>query len=81
MALAHLDDRGEVGDVAAHAEDAVDDYEAGLVLIQAAEDRVQMPGVVVTEAQHLTLRQPAGVVDAGVIRFVDDSHGAAVHQG
>ena len=78
--VADLDDAGQVRDITAHAEHAVNDDEAGLILAYPPEDRIEMPRAVVIEAHHLTLCQSAAVVNAGVIRFIDDSDRAAADE-
>ncbi len=81
VALADVDNRGQLGDVAAHAVDAVDDDEGCLALGHAPQGLLQVVGLVVAEAVDLAVGELGAVVDAGVVAFVDDGRGVAIDQG
>jgi hypothetical protein len=74
VAAADISYRWKVRNIAAHAEYAIDDHEAGLLLTHLPQYGVQMFGVVVVKTQHLTVRQLTAVIDARVIRLVDNGH-------
>src|SRR5437879_1038268 len=65
---ASFDDARQIGDIAAHAVDAVDDYEAAFPARDPLEDGVQVAGVVVLKTYGLSVGELGAVVDAGVVR-------------
>src|SRR5438128_1126551 len=77
IALAELDDAGQVADVALHREDAVDDYEhAAAIVCGALQHLLQLVHAVVAEGPQLGAGEAAAVEDRGVVAGVDD-HGVA----
>ena len=75
--LAQLDDPRQVGDVALHREDAVDDDEdAAAVVARALEHLLELVEAAVAERAQLRARQQAAVEDRGVVAGVGD-HGVA----
>src|SRR2546422_168936 len=77
---ASFDDARQIGDIAAHAVDAVDDYEAAFPARDPLEDGVQVAGVVVLKAYGLSVGELGAVVDAGVVRLVDNRYGALIEE-
>jgi hypothetical protein len=72
VALRDLDQLRQWREVAAHAVDAVDSDETGLLLNGLGERLVERRHVVVQEADHLAVRQLAAVVDRGVVGLVHE---------
>ena len=70
--LADGDELGQIDDVAAHGEYAVDDDEDAFVLGNLREDAVQLIEVSVHEALHLAVAELAAVDDAGMVFLVHD---------
>ena len=74
---AELDDPRQVGDVALHREDAVDDHEhAAAVVAGALEHLLELVEPAVAERAQLRPREQAAVEDRGVVARVGD-HGVA----
>ncbi len=62
----------QVGDAAAHGEDAVRDNQAALVFRDGFQAFLEFLHVVVVETQHFAPAQTAGVVNGGVVLTVED---------